>query len=278
MSSPVVSTSTSPVVAAAPKTILKPKVAYNTHKKVCDERDELKNIITQQSGDIALLQRKIEELQEQLAKKSRERGSGVVREKKYKGQRIKKENMAEYDKAALDTELPNGWTEPKPHSKCFTYGIPLNDDGDLIKTGYIYNGLRWTTEEFADAVAECMRRADIRSLHYEKGYWHAKTGCIVRGKSSEKAPTSRVFIKAEHDNTTDKAKKELQATSDYPYGSQSIKDEIAKWNELYQEKKCSTDEEKAEFFRSIRFPSDEITPINSQATDVDFLSADETDN
>jgi hypothetical protein len=193
------------------------------------------------------------------------------KEKKYKGQRIKKDKMSDYHKKALEEVVPDGWCEPKASGNYFTYGIPLRDDGSLIETGYIYNGLRWTTDQFAEAVAACEERADIRSLHYEKGYWHAKTGAIIRGKGGENAGTSRVFVfGTEYDEAALKVEQKNSAHG----GEQNLNQTLLRWAGIKGEMSAS---EWGEHFRSVRFgdlPSAEVEPPVVEESDGSNIEYD----
>ena len=199
---------------------------------------------------LEVLNGRIADLESALTQQ-KQKSAKTTKAKKYQGIRIKKTDMPTYDKAALDTQKPDGWSEPRPGFNCFTYGIPLRDDGSLIDTGYIYNGLRWTTDEFDTAVAECLKRADIKSLHYEKGYWHAKTGDIIRGKMTKDGICGRVFIKGE--SYDDKANKAQQKDSLHG-GEQNLKQTLTRWGEI-QGDMGRTDF--TEHFKSVRFPAEE---------------------
>lgn len=233
----------------APKTKFSLLPNLRAQIRTKDERIAELELASERDGaELDALRQRIADLEE--AMKSKRSSGGAAKPKKYQGTRIKKEKMADYDKAALDEAVPEGFCEPDGarNGNHFTYGLPLRDDGSLIETGYIYNGLRWTTDEFAVAVAECLKRADIKSLHYEKGYWHAKTGDVIRGKSSANAPTSRVFIKGSFYD--DKANKVAQKESEHG-GEQNLKQTLLRWAAI---KGAMTPDEWTTYFRSIRFP------------------------
>jgi hypothetical protein len=264
--SPVVSRSPSPepVLAAEPERAVSQPVGFRRKLKVRNTAAEVSALKEQHAAEMEQMRERIAELEAQLeAEKTRKRSSAAPKEKKYKGQRIKKEKMEDYHKAALEETCPEGWCEPKAHGNFFTHGIPLRDDGSLIETGYIYNGLRWTTDQFAEAVACCEARADIRSLHYEKGYWHAKTGAIVRGKSGENSQPMRVFV---FGTDYDEAALKVEQKNSAHGGEQNLKQTLLRWAEIKGEMSAT---EFAEHFRSVRFPEvlsgDEIGLPDSDA-------------
>ena len=220
-------------------------------EKIADNAERLDAFVDSSERDgaeIDALKARIADLESALLQQ-KQKSAKTTKAKKYKGVRIKKADMPLYDKKALDTAMPAGWNEPKENGNYFTYGIPLRDDGSLVDTGYIYNGLRWTTEEFDTAVAECEKRADIKSLHYDKGYWHAKTGDIIRGKGGEGGATMRVFIKG--DTYDDKLAKASQKDSEHG-GEQNLKDTLRRWGDIFA---SMTRMEQGDYFtNSVRFP------------------------